>query len=219
MANGVLFDIDGTLVDTNYVTAVAWADAFDAHGFVVPMATIHGLIGQGSDRLVENAIGHVDDAIVEAHDDFYAPRLHNLKAFDKAADLLRRTKSEGLTVVLATSASKRDATFLRAAIDADDVIDHATTSDDAESSKPAPDIVQSALDATGLEAADCVFVGDTIWDVQAARRAGMDCVCVLSGGIAEGLLREAGAVAIYPSVAELLDDFADSALGALAGRS
>lgn len=219
MAHGVLFDIDGTLVDSNFPTVVAWADAFAAAGYVIPMTKIHGLVGQGSDLLVENAIGHQDDAIVKVHDELYAPRLRSLHAFDQAADLLRRTKSEGLSVVLATSASKHDASLLRAAIEADDVIDHVTTNDDAETSKPEPDIVRAALDGTGLSAAECLFVGDTVWDVKAARRAGMDCVCVLSGGVAEADLVQAGAVAIYDSVADLLRDFDNSPLGALAARA
>jgi HAD superfamily hydrolase (TIGR01509 family) len=185
MTRGVLFDIDGTLVDSNYATVLAWADAFTSLGYNIPMVNIHHLVGQGAERLVENALGHRDEAAIEAHDDFYAPRLHDLRAFDRAAALLRKAKSVGLTVVLATSASTRDTSFLRAALDADDVIDHATTSDDAEASKPEPDIIHAALEATGLRAADCVFVGDTVWDVAAARRAGMDCVCVLTGGIAE----------------------------------
>jgi HAD superfamily hydrolase (TIGR01509 family) len=207
MAYGVLFDIDGTLVDSNYVTVVAWADAFESQGYSVPMTKIHALVGQGSGRLIENAIGHYDDAVAEAHDDFYAPRLHSLRAF------------EGLTVVLATSASEHDARFLRAAVDADDVVDHAATSDDAESSKPDPDIVQAAVDGAGLSVENCVFVGDTIWDVHAANKAGMDCVCVLTGGIAEAELTKAGAVAIYASVAELLDEFDASPLGLLAGKA
>jgi HAD superfamily hydrolase (TIGR01509 family) len=218
MARGVLFDIDGTLVDSNYATVLAWADAFISLGYNVPMVRIHHLVGQGAERLVENALGHRDDAAIEAHDDFYAPRLHDLHAFDRAAALLRKAKSEGLTVVLATSASKRDAKFLRAALDADDVIDHATTSDDAESSKPEPDILHAALAATGLRAEDCVFVGDTVWDVAAATRAGMDCVCVLTGGIAEADLIGAGAVEVYSSVADLLIGFDESPLGALARR-
>jgi HAD superfamily hydrolase (TIGR01509 family) len=177
------------------------------------------LIGQGSDRLVESAIGQSDEAIADAHDDFYAARLHDLRAFERAAELLRHTRSAGLAVILATSASGHDAPFLYAAIDADDVIEHATTSSDADSSKPEPDIVQAALDATGRRAQDCIFVGDSVWDVEAARRAGMDCVCVLTGGIPKADLLDAGAIAIYDSVAHLLESFADSPLGALAERA
>jgi HAD superfamily hydrolase (TIGR01509 family) len=212
MVNGVLFDIDGTLVDTNYLHVVAWADAFARHGHDVTMSTIHGLIGQGSDRLVTSALGDHNEEIVNAHTDFYAARLHSLNAFDGARELLIRCHKEGLRVVLATSASRHDADHLRAALDADDAIDHVTTSDDVQSSKPAPDIVEAAVDAAGLAASECVFVGDTVWDVEAAGRAGMPCVCVLSGGIAAADLRDAGAIALYPSVRELLQDFETSPL-------
>jgi HAD superfamily hydrolase (TIGR01549 family) len=219
MRPGVLFDVDGTLVDTNYAHAVAWSDAFRAAGHRIPMSDIHALIGQGSDRLVHSALGRPDAAIVDAHADLYAARLHQLQVFDGAAELLRRSKAAGLTVVLATSASRHDADHLEDAIDAADAIDHVTTSDDAESSKPAPDIVEAALRATGLVAADCVFVGDTVWDVKAARHAGMDCVCVLTGGIAQADLEAAGAIAVYRNTRALLDDFDGSALGSLVGRS
>jgi HAD superfamily hydrolase (TIGR01509 family) len=219
VAYGVLYDVDGTLVDTNYLHAVAWADAFAARGYRVAMSEIHQLIGQGSERLVESVLGRPADDVVDAHADIYSARLHRLQVFGGAADQLRRTKKARLSVVLATSASKHDAEHFTEALDADDVIDHVTTNDDADSSKPAPDIVEAALKGARLTAADCIFVGDTVWDVEAAKRAGMNCVCVLTGGIAGSLLRDAGAVAIYPSVAALLDDFDASPLGELSRRA
>ena len=108
---------------------------------------------------------------------------------------------------------------LRAAIDADDAIDEVTSKDDVEQSKPDPDIVQTALDKAGLDASDAMFVGDTVWDVEAARRAGLDCVAVLSGGIAEHDLRDAGAVAVYRDVKHLLEDFDNSPIAKLASGS
>jgi HAD superfamily hydrolase (TIGR01509 family) len=214
----VLFDVDGTLVDTNYLHAVAWAEAFATHGYDVSMSTCHGLIGQGSDRLVASAVGHQDDAVVDTHSDIYSAQLHRLRAFPRAADLLRTTKQSGLSVVLATSASSHDVGHLRAAIDADDAIDGVTTNDDVDASKPDPDIVQAALDNAKVGPDAAVFVGDTVWDVKAAERAGLRCVCVLTGGIEESVLRRAGAVEIYQDVAELCARFPDSALGRLAGQ-
>jgi HAD superfamily hydrolase (TIGR01549 family) len=219
VATGVLFDVDGTLVDTNYAHVLAWSDAFRAAGHRIPMSVLHGLIGQGSGRLIESVLGKPDDSIADAHADRFAARLHELQVFDGAQELLRRCKDAGLTVVLATSASRHDADHLEQAIDARDAIDHVTTADDAESSKPAPDIVDAALEATGLTAANCVFVGDTVWDVEAAQRAGMECVCVLTGGIAAVDLTAAGAVAVYPDLRAILDGFEASALGAVARRS
>jgi HAD superfamily hydrolase (TIGR01509 family) len=218
MSAGILFDVDGTLVDTNYLHVVAWWHAFRAHGHTIPMKQLHQTIGQGSDRLVETILGHSDDDVSNAHTDFYGPFLHELAAFDGAAELLRVTKRAGLRVVLATSASAKEAQHLRAALDADDVIDEVTTKDDVEESKPDPDIVQTAMDKAGLTADNALFVGDTVWDVEAARRAGLDCVAVLSGGIAEHDLRDAGAVAVYRDVRHLLDDFDNSPLAKLARR-
>jgi HAD superfamily hydrolase (TIGR01509 family) len=212
VTRGVLFDVDGTLVDSNYLHVVAWSDAFRDNDHQVPMSLIHSLIGQGAERLVEDAIGKADEAVVAGHTDHYRARLGDLQAFDGAAELLRRVKQTGRTVVLATSASREEAEHLCTAIDAADAVDHVTTGDDVEESKPAPDIVAAALDAAGLAAGDCVFVGDSRWDVEAAARAGMPCVCVRTGGIADEVLRSAGAIAIFDSVAALLADFDSSPL-------
>jgi HAD superfamily hydrolase (TIGR01509 family) len=212
----VLFDIDGTLIDTNYLHAVAWSEAFATHGYDVPASACHGLIGQGSQRLVNSAIGRDDEAVVDAHADIYGPQLRRLRVFRGAPALLRRAKASGLTVVLATSASAHDAAHLRAALDADDALDHMTTSDDASASKPDPDIIQTALKAANVDADDAVFVGDTVWDIESAARAGLPCVCVLTGGIAEPVLRAAGAVEVYRDVEELCERFESSALGRLA---
>jgi phosphoglycolate phosphatase-like HAD superfamily hydrolase len=219
MSSGVLFDLDGTLVDSNYLHVVAWSDAFRARGYSVPMCDILPLIGQGSDLLVQTVIGHEDEAVVTAHADFYGPRLYDVRAFEGAGDLLRRCQSKHLVAVLATSAGNHEVSILREAIDADDALASIATDDDADASKPAPDIVAAALDAAGLTAESALFVGDSVWDVKAAAAAGVSCVCVLTGGIPEHLLREAGAVAVYPSVGALLAEFDDSPLGELAAQA
>ncbi|HET7529658.1 MAG TPA: HAD family hydrolase [Mycobacteriales bacterium] len=216
MPGGILFDVDGTLVDTNYLHVVAWWHAFRAHGHTVPMRVLHETVGQGAERFVETVLGRRADDIADAHTDFYGPFLHELAAVDGAADLLRATRQAGLAVVLATSASAKEARHLRDALDADDVIDEVTTKDDVDESKPDPDIVRTALDKAGVAAGDALFVGDTVWDVEAARRAGLACVAVLSGGISEHDLREAGAVAVYRDARHLLDEFASSPLASLA---
>lgn len=212
---GVLFDVDGTLVDTNYLHTVAWWQAFRSQGHDVPMTKLHRTVGQGSDQFVSTILGRDDDKVADAHSDFYGQWKHQLVAFDGAADLLRTTKKAGLTVVLATSASEAEAEHLTAAIDADDVIDVVTTKGDVDKSKPDPDIVHTALNKAGLGPADAVFVGDTVWDVEAAGRAGLACVAVQTGGISESELRDAGAVAVYRDVRHLLDEFDDSPLGSL----
>jgi HAD superfamily hydrolase (TIGR01509 family) len=195
--------------------AVTWAEAFRSRGYRVATSRLHHLIGQGSDRLVSSAVGNDDESVVDAHKDFYAPHLHHLHAFEGAADLLRKLKSAGATVVLATSASKRDAGHLLDAIDAPDAIDAVTTADDVDASKPDPDLVRAALSAVNADAANAIFVGDTVWDVQAAARAEVPCVCVLTGGIDERELRDAGAIEIYQNVEELRDRLDESAIGKL----
>src|SRR4051794_18110730 len=109
---GVLFDVDGTLVDTNYLHVAAWWQAFRAFGHDVPMHRLHGLVGQGSERLVTSVLGRPDDDIAAAHSDFYGPELHRLPAFEGAGDLLRAVKAAGATVVLATSASEKETEHL-----------------------------------------------------------------------------------------------------------
>jgi len=219
MRAGVLFDVDGTLVDTNFLHVVAWWHAFRARGQTVPMRKLHETVGQGADRFVETVLGRADDAVSSAHSDFYGPFLHELAAFPAAADLLRATKRSGLGVVLASSASDEEVTHLRAALDADDAIDAVTTKDDVDQSKPDPDIVEAALDKGDVDRDRALLVGDTVWDIEAAARAGIDCVAVLSGGIHEHDLRAAGAVAVYRDPAHLLAEFDDSPLGKLARDS
>jgi HAD superfamily hydrolase (TIGR01509 family) len=215
LAPGVLFDVDGTLVDTNYLHVLAWWRAFRSRGHDIPMTTLHRTVGQGSDQFVSSVLGAQDEEIADAHADFYGPFKHDLVAFDGAADLLRAVKKHGFRVVLATSASGAEAKHLRAAIDADDAIDEVTTKDDADASKPDPDIVRTALDKGGIDPARALFVGDTVWDIVAARRAGLRCVCVCSGGISRAELEGAGALAVYDDVRQLLEDIESSPLLAL----
>ncbi|WP_315987545.1 HAD family hydrolase [Actinomadura sp. HBU206391] len=213
----MIFDVDGTLVDTNYIHVVTWWEAFRQYEHDVPMARVHRAIGMGSDKLLDHALPEdrdrtADDEIRAAHRHLYGEFWTRLRAFDGAAELLRACAGRGLKVVLASSASEREMRALRAALDAEDAITVATSSDDAEESKPAPDIVQVALTRAGTRPERAVFVGDTVWDVQACAKAGVPCVAVLTGGISRHELAEAGAVALYESVADLLRRFDDSPL-------
>jgi HAD superfamily hydrolase (TIGR01509 family) len=219
MTTAVLFDVDGTLVDTNYLHVVAWWHAFRAFGHDVSMTDVHRTVGQGSERLVESLLGRADDGIAGAHSDFYSAHFYELRAFPDAGDLMRACKKAGHRVVLATSASEKEAKHLTDAIGADDAIDAVTTKDDAHSSKPAPDIVETALRKAGVAPSDAVFVGDTVWDVEAAARAGLPCLGVLSGGISEGELRDAGAITVHRDVAHLLTELDASPIGELLRRS
>jgi HAD superfamily hydrolase (TIGR01509 family) len=212
-----LFDVDGTLVDSNYLHAVTWWEAFGMAGHQVPMADIHRAIGMGSGKLLEALLpaGRDRDAdadIRTAHSALYSTYWSRLRPLPDAAELLRACKRRGLAVVLASSADEAEFRALRAALDAEDAIDEATFSGDVGSSKPDPDLVQAALAKAGVPAGQAVFVGDTVWDVEACRKASVPCIGLLSGGISRSELTEAGAAEIYAGPGELLAGFDRSLL-------
>lgn len=214
---GILFDVDGTLVDTTYLHAVCWWDALRANGHHVPMANIHHAIGMGGDELLDHLLGKdrdhdADDTLSDTHLALYQQYWQRLQALPGASDLLRRCKAAGLQVVLASSASQQELDALMAVLDADDAVDVGTTADDADSAKPAPDIVHAALERAGLDAADVVFVGDAVWDAAACEKAGVPFVGVTCGGTPEADLREAGAVEVWRDPADLVENFERSAL-------
>jgi HAD superfamily hydrolase (TIGR01509 family) len=220
MRSGVLFDVDGTLVDTTYLHAVAWWEALRQEGADVPMAKIHRGIGMGSDKLLDHLLGDDrdrdrDEALSAAHDAIYGAWWERLRPLPGAADLLRTVAGRGLAVVLASSAKEPELEQLRQVIDADDVIAAATSSSDAEQSKPAPDILQAALDQSDVDPHAAVFVGDSVWDVQAAGRLDIPCIGLACGGTSAAELREAGAVAVYDDPAALLAALDDSAIAKL----
>ena len=213
----VLFDVDGTLVDTTYLHAVAWWEAFAQAGHDVPMAWIHRAIGMGSDQLLDVLLPaerdtSSDAAISAAHGALYSVYWSRLRPLPGAADLLRACHQHGLRVVLASSADPAELAVLMAALDADGAVDEATSAGDVDQSKPAPDLVQVALDKVGLRPAEAMFVGDAVWDAQACQRAGVPCVGVLSGGVSQAELLEAGAVRVYRDAAEILAAFPASLL-------
>jgi phosphoglycolate phosphatase-like HAD superfamily hydrolase len=214
---GVIFDIDGTLVDSNYQHCLAWWHSFRDEGYDVSAADIHRCIGMGSDRLVEHLLGHSDDAVGKAHGRHYAPNLQQLRAFPEAAPLLADSRNLGLAVLLASSAPEDEVEALLDAIGNREDVDVVTASADAEESKPAPDIIEVALERIGLPPSSCIMVGDTVWDVAAAERAGMPCIGVLSGGISAAELQEAGAVEVYRDVRHLRQCLRESGIGRLAG--
>jgi HAD superfamily hydrolase (TIGR01509 family) len=213
-----LFDVDGTLVDTNYLHAVTWWEAFAQAGFAVQMAQIHRAIGMDSDQMLDKLLPadrdkDADPDLHAAHSALYSVYWSRLRPLPGAADLLRACKRRGLAVVLASSADEPEFGVLRAALDAEDAIDAATFSGDVESSKPAPDLVEAALAKAGAPAAEAVFIGDTVWDVRACQKAGVRCIGVLSGGVSRDELISAGAAAVYSDPADLLAALDTSLLG------
>lgn len=223
-APGVLFDVDGTLVDTTYLHVVAWWQALRQAGHDVPMAAVHRAIGMGSDRIIDHLLGDdrddgADDTLRAAHSALYAAYWDRLRPLPGATDLLRACAERGLRVVLASSASPDELAALRRALaGADDVIDTATSAGDAEESKPAPDIFTVALRRSGVAAERAVVVGDSVWDVRAAARLGIPTIGVTCGGVSAAELRDAGAVEVHDDPAALLAALDTSVLTARTGR-
>ncbi|MFC8722231.1 HAD family hydrolase [Kitasatospora sp. NPDC057198] len=212
-----LFDVDGTLVDTVYLHTLAWWQALAQYGHEVDAARIHRSIGMGSEQLLDHLLGDdrdrsEDDAVDAAHLALYAQHWPGLRAFPGAGDLLRECAGRGWRVVLSTSASGRELDVLRRVLDADDALYAVTDADAVDASKPAPDLVHEALRQASAPAGRSVFVGDSVWDVEAAGRAGTPCVGVETGGFAAAELRGAGAVEVHPSVHALLDGLDTSVL-------
>jgi HAD superfamily hydrolase (TIGR01549 family) len=223
-ATGVIFDVDGTLVDTTFIHTVCWADALKTGGHVVPMATIHHGIGMGSSELLDYLLGadrdtSSDEQIVTAHLALYRQYWGRLSAFERAADLLRACAQQGHKVVLASSASTDELSALERALDADDVVTVATSSSDADSGKPEPDILSAALEKAELEADSAVFVGDAVWDAEAAAKSGVTFIGLACGGTPARELRDAGAVETWRDPAELLDRLDDSIISRLGAPS
>jgi HAD superfamily hydrolase (TIGR01509 family) len=217
MLRSVLLDVDGTLLDSNDAHASAWVDTFREFGYDVPFAKVRRLIGMGSDKLLPETVRLEKDseqgkALGERRTRIFEERyLHTLRPFPRARDLLERMREDGLTLVVATSATKKESSGLLAQAGVADLMDEKTTSSDAKHSKPDPDIVQAALDASGAAASEVIMLGDTPYDVEAATRAHIAIVALRCGGWDDESLRDA--IAIYDDPATLLDAYDDSPFG------
>lgn len=217
MVRAAVFDVDGTLVDTNHLHVVAWWEAFRQGGRQVAMHDIHRAVGLPSRDLITRLLGEeIDpdetDALDAAHKSLYGTYFDRLPALPDAGRLLRRLDGQGWSVVLATSASGSELSALRRAIGADDAIAATASADDVAEGKPAPDPVEHALELVGASPEQSVFVGDTVWDMRAGVRAGVRCVAVLCGGIPRVELDAAGAEAVFRNPAHLLAALAESPL-------
>lgn len=219
MSNAVIFDLDGTLVDTNYLHVVTWWEAFRRRGYDILMVDIHGAIGRADRALIEYLLPSADDeeaqALTDAHAELYKPRLGEVRAVPGAGELLHRLARAGLRVVVGTSAHKDDAERLIGVAGAQDAVTAIVHAQDVERSKPDPEPVRQALDKAGLAPGDAVFVGDSVWDALAARGAGVECVGVRTGGIDSASLMDAGARVVYKDCAELLDHLDQSPIARL----
>jgi HAD superfamily hydrolase (TIGR01509 family) len=213
-----ILDIDGTLVDTNYQHAIAWFRAFIAHDIVRPIWRIHRHIGMGGDQLVTALCGEdtereLGDKIRDAEKEEYGKLIGEVRTMEGSRELIATLKDRGHVVVLASSAKEDEVDAYLDLLDARELADAWTTSADVDATKPEPDLVRSALERVQAAADDAVMVGDTPWDVEAAKRAGVGTLAVVTGGFAEQELREAGAVDVFESVADLLERLDTTPLG------
>jgi HAD superfamily hydrolase (TIGR01509 family) len=218
MAPAAILDIDGTLVDTNYHHTLAWYRAFRQHGIVLPLWRIHRHIGMGGDQLVkamcgEEAEREQGEDIRSAEKALYLAMIEEVEPLEGARDLIEELKDQGHAVVLASSAKKEEVEHYLDLLDARDLADDWTTSADVETTKPEPDLVKAALEKVGADADDGVMVGDSTWDCEAAKRAGLPSIGVLTGGFSEQELREAGAAHVFWSIRELRESLGETPLG------
>jgi HAD superfamily hydrolase (TIGR01549 family) len=206
MPFAVIFDIDGTLVDTNYQHALAWFRAFRNEGIVIPIWQIHRAIGIGSDRVVEMLAGkdveaEFGETLRDAQGPLYKEMIDEVEPMKGAHQLLRDLKQSGHPIILASSAEEDEVEHYLDLLDARDFVDGYTTSADVKASKPEPDIVNAAVEKAGGGSA--VMIGDSTWDCKAATRAKLPSIGVLTGGFSEQELTEAGATVVFDSVEHL----------------
>jgi HAD superfamily hydrolase (TIGR01509 family) len=201
-----ILDVDGTLVDTNYHHAIAWYRAFRQHDELLPVWRIHRHIGMGGDHLVEALCGEEVESekgedIRASETALYMALIEEVEPLRGARELIADLKDRGHAVVLASSAKAKEIDHYLDLLDARELADDWTSSADVDATKPDPDLVQTALDKAGTD--DAVMIGDSTWDCEAAKRAGLETVAVLTGGFSEAELEDAGAVAVYRSIDEL----------------
>ncbi len=203
----MLFDVDGTLVDSNYLHVHAWHRAFSELRIPVQSWQIHRSIGMDGGKLLDTLAADVDDDVrkqlKELHSRHYEETSSLLSPLPGGREILERIEALGLQVVLATSAPEDELAMLREVLNRDDLISVVTSAEDVETAKPEPDIVEIALDRAGVGPKHAVFVGDAVWDARACVAAGVTCIGVLSGGVSRGELEEAGAAAVFDNVLDL----------------
>lgn len=219
MTRAVIFDIDGTLIDSVDQHAAAWVEALSHFGIEVAVDRMHREIGKGGDQLLPvfvpaDRIEREGDAISRFRADLFKRKyLPSITALPGVPALFRRIRRDGATIALASSGKAEEVSAYAKIAGVEGLVDVTASADDAEHSKPAPDIFEAALAKIApIAAEDCVAVGDTPWDVIAAKAARLACIGVLSGGFAEADLRDAGAIAVYRDAAHLLADYDASPL-------
>ena len=215
MPDTIIFDIDGTLVDSNYQHALAWYRALRQHDVLVPVWRIHRHMGMGGDQLIAALAGEetereLGDDIRAAETALYLAMIDEVEPMPGARDLVQALSGAGWVVVLASSAKQQEIDHYLGLLDVSGAIRAATSSADVQRTKPHPDLIEAAMGKAGSR--DAVMVGDSSWDCEAAGRAGIPSVAVLTGGFSEQELRSAGAAAVYETLEELCRHLADTPL-------
>jgi HAD superfamily hydrolase (TIGR01509 family) len=219
LIKAIIFDVDGTLVDSNDLHVEAWREAFRGRGKELSFDDLHGQMGKGGDQLMpvfcsKEELDEFGEELERDRGELFAGRyLSRVRPFPRVRELFERLKADGLQIALASSAKEQELEHHKRSLRVEDLLEAATSADDAERSKPHPDIFQAALGGLkGVRPEEAVVVGDTPYDVEAAAKAGMRTVGLLSGGFTDEALRGAGAVAVYRDVSDLLDNYDDSPL-------
>ena len=227
MIEAVIFDIDGTLVDTVDFHAQSWERTFQYFGYQVPYQQIRFQIGKGSDKLMPvffslEELNQSDDGqsptlgerMRDYRRELYKREYHpRIKAFPQVRELFLRIKADGKRIALASSATKDDLAAYKQIMNVEELVDAATTTTEVESSKPEPDVFLATLDKLGgIAASNAIVVGDTPYDAEAAGKALLRTIGVLSGGFSEESLRQACCIAIYQNIADLLAHYDSSPL-------
>lgn len=217
----VLFDIDGTLVDSNYLHVHAWYRAFSDVAIGVEAWRIHRSIGMDGSTLLSSLAGNADEdtrsQLKDLHSRYYKETVPMLRRLPGVRELLQAVDGLGLQIVLATSAPEDELEILREVLESDDLVAAVTSAEDVDTAKPQPDIVEVAMKRAGVDVDHAVFVGDAVWDVEACNRAGVQAIAVLSGGVSRGELENAGAQAVFENARELCEQLDTTAIAKLAG--
>jgi HAD superfamily hydrolase (TIGR01549 family) len=211
-----ILDVDGTLVDASYQQALAWYRAFRKHDLVLALWRLHRHVGMGGDKYIAAVAGddverHIGDEVRDEWEKQFEEMIEEVAPFAGAHELIEELKQRGHAVVLASSSIEKHTEHFVDLLEARELADAWTTKDDVEATKPSPDLISAALAKAGTE--DAVMIGDTPWDVEAARKAGVATLAVRTGGAySEAELLAAGAAAVYESVEELRRDLANTPL-------
>jgi HAD superfamily hydrolase (TIGR01509 family) len=213
-----ILDVDGTLVDTNYQHAIAWFRAFRRFDVTEQIWRIHRHIGMGGDQLVAAVAGDEieerrGDDIRDAESELYRELIGEVRPMEGSRELIVDLGERDNSVVLASSAKEWEIEHYLDLLDAREIVESWTTSADVEETKPKPDLVHAALEKVDGKPDDAMMIGDTVWDVESAARAGVETLAVRTGGFSEQELRDAGARDVYTSVEELRQSLLQTALG------